>query len=584
MKKHHLFCWSLLFLIIVNSAVIFASDPESIYFWKFSCGPIHSKPLIRDSIAYFGSNDKNLYAVNMKNGKEIWHYLADSINSFPALKDSIVVFEARNKLYALHAKTGRFLWSYTTDANADLLIGFTDYHHSSPVIQDSLVIFCDQSGYINGVDLHTGKLKYQFLTDGHNAIRGTPVVKDSIVYAGDWIGNIYAVSLKDSIQIWKHVMQNIRPFYGAVVSEMVIRDNILYFGSQHDVFSPLDITTGDTVWTFVDERATYLPPTPVFYDNKIIIGTTINADQIMCFENNSNHKKLWSFNGSDIFFTTPVIKDSVLIMNSCNFDHKTAYYYFINCNNGTLVQQMQFNNAGPSIPVIYGSTLLIGTNDGLYAADYNAILVGSGSHLICSTENIEMSCKVKTGNKLLNLKITNDGNVCDSITIDFSVQEDPEDAGFSVPVPKKILGINNLATNFIINTNNLSVGEYHVTINIYSRNEPDLVFTKNLKVTIYDPKTNINLVGSDQALEIYPNPASESIIFNFQLTNPSDINLKIYSLKGELMMSKIILNANGKLEFEWNLTDEKNVKCPKGEYICMIQYDGKINSKKLVIY
>jgi outer membrane protein assembly factor BamB len=583
MKKLQFFNLGCVALIIFFSTKSFATEFESIYLWKFNCGALHSKPVIHDSIAYFGSTDKNLYAVNIKNGAELWHYSADSCNSFPAVKDSIVVFEAKNKLYALHALTGKFLWGFSTNPEAILSVGFTDYHHSSPVIKDTIVIFCDQSGYINGINLRSGKLEYQYLTDGHSAIRGTPIVKDSIVYAGDWIGNIYAINLKDSVQIWKHVMQNARNYYGAVVSEMIIRDSVLFFGSQHDVFSPLDIETGEPVWTYVDPRATYLPPTPVFYEDKIIIGTTIQANQIMCFENNDEPTIAWSFQALDIFFTTPIIKDSVLIMNSCNFDHKTGHIYFLNCKNGKPVREMQFTNTGPYIPALSDSVLFIGTNNGLYAANYNAIIEGKGGNITFKTDELELTYPKNSGKKYVNLNIKNEGDVCDSAFVSFLVTEYLEKTGFKYLPSKGIIGKLSSPGSLLIYTDSLPGGEYHIIVRLTSLSKPGQEMTKNIKVTIE------NIVSAESTIEklpvavIYPNPANEFIIFNLSQDIPCDINLQVFSTSGNLVMDKSDFEESEPYIYQWDLTDRTGSKCSKGEYICVIRTNMESITKKIML-
>jgi FOG: WD40-like repeat len=352
-----------------------ASTNDSLFFWKFTSGPIFTRPVIANNVAYFGSKDKNFYAVNIKTGKELWHFKADTVNSFAAVKDNIVVFESKNRLYGLDASNGKQLWSFGNNDNLNVSVGFTDYHHSSPIIENNLVIFCDQNGIIHSIDLITGKQLYKFQLDSKQPIRATPVFRNGIVYVGDWGGNIYAVSIKKESLLWKHKMDSVREYYGAVVSEMVLKDDLLFFGSQHDVSCPLDIRTGKPVWSYFNKEHTYLPSTPVFRGTKMFIATTIFANKIYCFDYKKGSKPEWEYQAEGIFFTTPVLQDSVLIINSSlYFDQKTSNLYFINCNNGKLIGMLPFKNMGPSLPAHKHDTLYLSTNDGLYAGNYNALL------------------------------------------------------------------------------------------------------------------------------------------------------------------------------------------------------------------
>lgn len=364
-----------------------ASNTDSLYFWKFSSGPIFTKPVIANNIAYFGAKDKNFYAVNIKTGQELWRFKADTINSFAAIKNNTVVFEAKNKLYGLDATNGKELWCFGNSDKLNVSVGFTDYHHSSPIIEDNLIIFCDQEGFINGIDLRNGKQLYKFQIDNKQPIRATPAFKNGIVYVGDWVGNIYAISLKKGSVVWKYTMDGVREYYGAVVSEMILKDDLLFFGSQHDVSCPIDIKTGKPVWTYYNKEHTYLPSTPVFMGSKMFIGTTIFANKVYCFDYKKGPETEWEYQAEGIFFTTPIVKDSVLIINSSlYFDQKTTNLYFINCNNGKLIGMLPFKNMGPSLPALKNDSLYLSMNDGLYAGSYNAILEMAKSK--CDSINI----------------------------------------------------------------------------------------------------------------------------------------------------------------------------------------------------
>ena len=120
------------------------------------------------------------------------------------------------------------------------------------------------------VDIYTGKLVFQYTIKQPNVrdesdknIRSKPAIKNNIIYFGDYGKRVYAISLKDSSEKWIHTMYS--PMHnGSIVSEMVINDTVLYFGCWNDVFSPLNINTGNPIWQLRDE-GTFLPSTPIFY-------------------------------------------------------------------------------------------------------------------------------------------------------------------------------------------------------------------------------------------------------------------------------------------------------------------------------
>lgn len=343
--------------------------------WKFKTGAaIHATPIIDDSVLYIGSTDKVFYAINIKNGSEIWHFTTDfSINSRATVYKSLVIFESGFKLYALDKRTGKLKWSYVAnDREPEMRLGLTDYHHSSPVIYKDIAYYGDGWGNLNGVDVKSGILKFRYtIKTDSSAIRTTPTIKNNVIYFGDWAGHVYAISLTNKSLLWQYTLQNRRAYYGMVTSDMVIHDTLLYFGSQHDVFSPLGLKKGKPAWTFIDPNKTYLPSTPVFYKNSVIIGSTINTFKIYCL---TDGKEKWSCKSDGIFFVQPVIVDSVIIMNTSYFGSKGTIF-MVNGNNGRIINEYHFKNAAPASPAISDNKLFIGDNDGfLYAFNLKELI------------------------------------------------------------------------------------------------------------------------------------------------------------------------------------------------------------------
>lgn len=363
---------SLLLFLIVTS--LKAAEKEPIV-WKFNTdSAIHATPIIEDSILYVGSTNTVFYAISVKRGTEIWHFKTDfSINSKAVINKNLVIFESGFKLYALDKKTGALKWSYVANTSKpNMKLGFTDYHHSSPIIYKGTVYYGDGWGNLNGVDVKSGKLKFQYtIKTDSAAIRTTPAIKDNIIYFGDWGGHVYAVSLTNKSLLWQYTLMNRRPYYGMVTSDMVIHDTLLYFGSQHDVFSPLGLKSGKPAWTFIDPNKTYLPSTPVFYKNSVIIGSTIYTHKIYCL---NKGKEEWSCKSDGIFFVYPVIVGSVLIMNTSYFGGKGTIY-MVNCKNGKIINEFHFNNAAPASPAVADNKLFIGNGDGfLYAFNLKELM------------------------------------------------------------------------------------------------------------------------------------------------------------------------------------------------------------------
>src|SRR5207344_2567233 len=80
-------------------------------------GPVFfSSPAVANGVAYVGSADGNLYALNASTGAFLWSYTTGSfVGSSPAVANGVAyVGSVDGNLYALNASTGAFLWSSTT--------------------------------------------------------------------------------------------------------------------------------------------------------------------------------------------------------------------------------------------------------------------------------------------------------------------------------------------------------------------------------------------------------------------------------------------------------------------------------------
>jgi len=335
--------------------------------WQFATGKeVTAAPVVEGGVLFCGSMNGTFFAIDAETGQLLWKFAAPyPISSRAALHKNSVCFESGNNLIALDRNTGRELWRYVAKPYRPIFsLDLTDYHRSSPVIADEVVYYGDDWGNLNGVDASSGKLAFQFTTETARPIRCTPAIEKGVVFFGDWEGDVYAVSLTGGKLIWKHRAENVRPYYGAVVSEFRIHEGAVYFGSQHDTFAPLDAVTGRPIWSYTDPNHTYLPSTPLINDGKVIVGTTVFTNSVICLDRGN---PVWSLKLDGIFFTTPIKYGSTLIINSTNFGG-TGFLYFIDIANGKLIDKLPIEKATPSAPAIAAGKIYLGAGDGnIYA-------------------------------------------------------------------------------------------------------------------------------------------------------------------------------------------------------------------------
>src|SRR5437762_3193943 len=86
--------------------------------WKFkTAGPVKSSPAIENGKVFVGSNDGQVYALNLATGVKVWESKTGGpVESSPlALEGKVFVGSSDGSLYALDAKTGTVIWKYATE-------------------------------------------------------------------------------------------------------------------------------------------------------------------------------------------------------------------------------------------------------------------------------------------------------------------------------------------------------------------------------------------------------------------------------------------------------------------------------------
>ena len=85
--------------------------------WTYSTGSfVESSPAVVNGVAYIGSEDGNLYALNASNGALLWGYHTGGyVWSTPAVANGVVYTGSYDhNLYAMNSATGAKVWSYST--------------------------------------------------------------------------------------------------------------------------------------------------------------------------------------------------------------------------------------------------------------------------------------------------------------------------------------------------------------------------------------------------------------------------------------------------------------------------------------
>lgn len=232
-------------LILVDDLLFAASTDGTLYVlntngglqWKFdSKNTLLFAPTVHEGMVYLASMDKNLYALDAKDGTKKWEFAMQAIalDSPVVSKDGslVLISTLGNKLFALDAASGAVKWEKSLPAAA----------WSKPIELNEMVVLGDNAGKVTALDLTTGSDKWA--TD-----MGAPVISSGVVVGDGWV-----------------------------------------FGTEKGDLVKLD-QNGGKVWTRTIAGSIYTDLVTV--DEKILVGIMKGETPLAAFDANGN--QLWAF-------------------------------------------------------------------------------------------------------------------------------------------------------------------------------------------------------------------------------------------------------------------------------------------------
>lgn len=238
--------------------------------WKFHTpGRVISSPAIVNGVAYVGSTDGNLYALDVASGNLKWKFGTKSwVNSSPAVAAGLVYFESYDStFYALEASTGQLKWTFQTGGEkryagkhlhhlepaAETMPDPWDFYLSSPSVWNGTVYFGSGDGSIYALDAKSGALKWKFQTG--DVVHSSPAIADGILYIGSWDTYLYALDAVKGQEKWRFKTADDPEIHNhvGIQSSPAVVDSVVYFGCRDGHVYAVDAFTGRQKWSFSTE-------------------------------------------------------------------------------------------------------------------------------------------------------------------------------------------------------------------------------------------------------------------------------------------------------------------------------------------
>jgi outer membrane protein assembly factor BamB len=202
--------------------------------WTFRTGDkIWSTPVIKDGIVYFGSHDKNVYAVNVFDGTEEWRFTTGGVVAGkPLLINGMVVIGSFDKnLYGLEADSGVKNWELKGE----------NWFWAGATANERTIFAPNMDGNIYAVDTQ-GNLLWKY--DLGSAIVSRPaIVTDALVVAAKNGRQITLLDTKLGANNADRMIDSEFVTNAEIKAPLFVNSNTVYVGTQGSTIIRLDIFT-----------------------------------------------------------------------------------------------------------------------------------------------------------------------------------------------------------------------------------------------------------------------------------------------------------------------------------------------------
>jgi outer membrane protein assembly factor BamB len=275
--------------------------------WRFeTLGAVQSEPRYDPDldVVYFGSNDGALYCVHASDGHLVWRFDSGAeVARKPVLDGELLYFaNAADNLFAIERRTGRRIWHvHRTPA-----LGMEISGYAGPAIDRGVVFFAFSDGHVGAYDARDGSERWPPVdlsaeaeqSQGAEALRyldvdTTPIPDDLgpqglVVFVASYAGGVYALDQERGVPVWKnekaigvteltlwrersHAPAQGSPFYVPDAPPVPAREILLASSGATGLWA-LEPATGRSLWRLPVPEGGITAPVPI--SGALLVGTT----------------------------------------------------------------------------------------------------------------------------------------------------------------------------------------------------------------------------------------------------------------------------------------------------------------------
>jgi eukaryotic-like serine/threonine-protein kinase len=298
--------------------------------WRFhTSGRVISSPAVAGGVAYVGSTDGHMYAVDMATGTQRWTFTTGSrVTSSPAIDGGGVFFSSYDgNIYRVDAATGKVQWKFATAGERRfagkhlhglLPAGETmpdpfDVFLSSPAVSHGTVYVGSGDGNIYAINEQSGQRVWSFHTG--NVVHASPAVVDGTVYIGSWDSYFYALDAASGKVKWRFKTgeDSVISNQVGIQSSAAVANGVVYFGCRDSKFYALDAQTGTEKWSF-DNKGSWVVSSPAIHEG-VVYFVTSDSRMLHALDATTG-KPVFSMQMTWFLFGSPAIAGNMLYVGS----------------------------------------------------------------------------------------------------------------------------------------------------------------------------------------------------------------------------------------------------------------------------
>lgn len=359
--------------------------------WKFTAdGGVTSTPVIADGKVYVGSQDRNIYSLDARDGRLLWNFSIDArVKSSPAVVDNrVYIGPDDGYVYSLDAEDGSFQWKTYAGGEVEAPFKAVTGIRSSPTVVADKVYVGSLDSHLYCLDVDSGDIVWRYNTTGY--ITSSPAVVDGEVYLTSQepsAGTLYKLNASDGSSIWEYEIPYVLTGDRGtdLHSSPVVGDGMVFVAANKDVYYGVNATTGETEWSYVTLRGTedlggYLVASPAYHNGTLFI---VDMFFITALEGHSGEVMWRSWIGTELY-TSPTYADGKIYVTT-----DRRFVYILNATDGERLSSFELNSNSWSAPSLYEGRLYFGSNDwNVYCLDEVPVTRGQ-IHGELSREEVE---------------------------------------------------------------------------------------------------------------------------------------------------------------------------------------------------